>query len=83
MRMATGSKKLKERLKTIAAALGPYPHSKMKIVRKIRPYKPRARALCPECGYEITPLKKWMHLGPPICPLHKTEMLPVGEWEDA
>jgi SprT-like family. len=83
MRMSSATPQLKEHLQNIAATLGPYPHGRMKIVRKLRPYKPRSHARCSECGYEIIPLKKWIHLGPPICPLDKIEMLPIGEWEDA
>jgi hypothetical protein len=83
MRSASAGEKLKERLERIVPELGPYPHGKMTIMPKFILRRPRPRAKCSECGYEITPLKKWLHLGPPICPLDKIEMLPVGEWGDA
>ena len=37
---------------------------------------------CKKCGYEVTPLKKWLHMGPPLCPKHTTEMEPIGNWEE-
>ncbi|NDB61110.1 M48 family peptidase, partial [bacterium] len=40
-------------------------------------------AKCKKCGYEVTPLKKWLHMGPPLCPKHTTEMEPIGDWEEA
>ncbi len=83
MRSASAAEKLKERLERIVPELGPYPHGKMTIMPKFSLRRPRPRAKCSECGYEITPIKKWMHLGPPICPLDKIEMLPEGEWGDA
>ena len=82
MRQASAGEKLKERLKEISSKLSPYPHKKLKLQVKIRNSKPRPKAVCQECGYEINILKKWLHYGPPLCPLHKTEMEPMGIWED-
>lgn len=82
MRQACAGEKLKSRLKEISLTLSPYPHKKLKFQMKIRISKPRPKAVCQECGYEINILKKWLHYGPPLCPLHKTEMEPVGIWED-
>jgi hypothetical protein len=27
-------------------------------------------------------LKKFLAFGPPLCPQHKTEMEPIGNWEE-
>lgn len=82
MREASAGEALRERLQVIAADLAPYPHKKLKFAIKIRTYRPRPRAVCGECGYQINILKKWLHYGPPLCPVHKVEMNPVGDWED-
>ncbi len=82
MRQASAGEKLKSRLKDMSLTLNPYPHKKLKFHIKIRNSKPRPKAVCKECGYEINILKKWLHYGPPLCPLHKTEMEPKGLWED-
>ncbi len=82
MRNASAGKKLRERLVRITKKLGSYPHTKLQPKLKIRIYKSRPKAVCSECGYEVTPVKKWCHLGPPICPIDKIEMQPIGEWEN-
>lgn len=81
MRQASAGEKLKERLNEISSALSPYPHKKLKFQVKARNPKPRPRAVCQECGYEINILKKWLHYGPPLCPLHKIEMELLGIWK--
>jgi len=82
MRQAAAGEKLKVRLKEMATALGEYPHKKLKFHMKIRSYRPRPRARCKECGYETGILKKWMHIGAPICPIHKSEMAQIGYWNE-
>ena len=82
MRSASAGAKLKNDLIEIAKTLSPYPHVKLNIPTIIRVYKPRPKARCSECGYEIGIFKKWQHLGTPICPIHKIEMLPIGHWEE-
>ena len=47
-----------------------------------RAYKPGPRAKCTICGYQISVPKKWLHYGPPKCPLHETAMEAIGNWED-
>ncbi len=81
MRGAHAGEKLLIRLREIAKPLGPYPHKKLKFQMKVSIYKPRPRAVCKECGYQINVLKKWLHYGPPLCPVHKTEMEALGVWE--
>lgn len=81
MRQAAAGEKLKARLKEMAIALGEYPHKKLKFYTKIPTYKPRPRAVCKDCGYQLNIQKKWLHYGPPLCPIHKTEMEPLGIWD--
>ena len=82
MRSASAGVKLKNELVEIAKSLNPYPHVKLNVPTIIRIYKPRPKARCSECGYEIGIFKKWQHLGAPICPVHKIEMDQIGNWED-
>jgi hypothetical protein len=81
MRLVNAGEQLIQRLQKIVVTLGPYPHVRMLILPNNRFYKPRAKAKCAKCGYQITLLKKWLHLGPPICPVHKIAMQPLGEWD--
>lgn len=81
MRSASAGKKLLGQLKDLAGQLGPYPHARLILTRKTvsRPARPRAR--CDHCGYEVPMLKRFVHFGPPICPVHRIEMEPLGHWE--
>jgi hypothetical protein len=84
MREASAGPWLKELLIGIAKQLGKYPHSKINLAHSSsKKTGPRPRAKCKKCGYEVTPLKKWLHMGPPLCPKHTTEMEPIGDWEEA
>jgi hypothetical protein len=84
MREAGAGPFLKEQLCEIARQLGKYPHSKINLAHAAgRKTGPRPRAKCKKCGYEVTPLKKWLHMGPPLCPKHTTEMEPIGDWDEA
>ena len=84
MREATAGAWLKEQLTTIAKQLGKYPHTKINLAHSASAKTgPRPRAKCKKCGYEVTPLKKWLFMGPPLCPKHTTEMEPIGDWEEA
>jgi hypothetical protein len=38
----------------------------------------RNKAKCPQCGYEVTLLKKWADYGAPICPKDTIRMEQVG-----
>lgn len=82
MRQASAGENLRQKLQSISKRLGNYPHSKLQPLTKLRVHRPRPKAKCSECGYEVTPLKKWRHLGPPICPIDKIEMQPIGEWKN-
>ena len=84
MREASAGPWLQEQLTGIARQLGKYPHSKINLAHSSsKKTGPRPRAKCKKCGYEVTPLKKWLHMGPPLCPKHTTEMEPIGDWEEA
>ena len=84
MREASAGPWLLEQLTTISRQLGKYPHSKINLAHSSsKKTGPRPRAKCKKCGYEVTPLKKWLHMGPPLCPKHTTEMEPIGDWEEA
>jgi hypothetical protein len=65
---------LLEKLKTIAATLGPLPHAKLNFVAGAdRPKKSGAKYLKAECsaacGYTIRIIPKWAKEGLPICPI--------------
>ena len=84
MREASAGPWLQEQLTAISRQLGKYPHSKINLSHSSsKKTGPRPRAKCKKCGYEVTPLKKWLHMGPPLCPKHTTEMEPIGDWEEA
>ena len=84
MREASAGPWLQEQLTAISRQLGKYPHSKINLAHSSgKKTGPRPRAKCKKCGYEVTPLKKWLHMGPPLCPKHTTEMEPIGDWEKA
>ena len=84
MREASAGPWLLEQLTAISRQLGKYPHSKINLAHSSsKKTGPRPRAKCKKCGYEVTPLKKWLHMGPPLCPKHTTEMEPMGDWEEA
>ena len=82
MRSTSAGPKLKARLQELSIALGPYPHAKLMIERRVRVSKPRPQARCPECDYQVPMLKKFLEWGPPLCPEHKVTMLPIGDWGD-
>lgn len=80
MRMASAGAALKAQLVSMADALGPFPHAAL----ARRPPRPRAspppRARCPECDYRLSVPRRFLHLGPPVCPIHRVDMLPLGDW---
>ena len=82
MRSAHAGKLLRERLTTLAAELGPYPHGALHRAPKRPKGEPRPRARCKECGFEVPMLRRFLAFGPPLCPQHKIEMEPIGNWEE-
>ena len=81
MRNASAGESLKQKLRGIAAELGPFPHAALirRAPRTRNPNPPRAQ--CPQCNYRLAIPKKFLHLGPPICPEHRVEMVSVGNWD--
>lgn len=81
MRSASAGQLLRGRLTAIAAALGPFPHGRLsrRPPRAMNPNPPRAQ--CPRCDYRLAIPKKFLHIGPPICPAHQVPMEAIGDWE--
>jgi SprT-like family len=73
-RMAMAGPALKIRLMTISQKLGEYPHRALEFPPPRPSNATRSKAKCPECGYEVSLLKKWADYGPPICPKDKVRM---------
>jgi hypothetical protein len=82
MRSAGAGPELKKSLEALLPQLGPYPHGRLKVTHRKSVSKARARARCPECKYEVPMYKRFLAFGPPLCPAHRVEMQPLGEWED-
>jgi len=78
---ASATPALLEKLQAIAQTLPDYPHAELKLRRKLRPRSPRPRARCPHCDYTVPMLKQFLVVGPPLCPVHRTDMTPVGTWD--
>jgi hypothetical protein len=81
MRSAGAGPDLKEKLVEIAKTLGPYPHGKLKVTHRKVVSRSRPRAKCPDCGFQVPMLKRFLAYGAPICPKDKVEMEQVGDWE--
>jgi hypothetical protein len=83
MRSAGAGDHLKQDLIRITEKLGAFPHGRLSLpipTAQKAPKRPGAK--CAKCGYEVVMLKKYLHLGPPICPKDMEGMEEVGEWED-
>jgi hypothetical protein len=81
MRSAEAGPELKAKLVEIAKTLGPYPHGKLKVTHRKVISRSRPRAKCPDCGFQVPMLKRFLAYGAPICPKDKVEMEQVGDWE--
>jgi hypothetical protein len=81
MRSAGAGPELKAKLNLLLEQLGPYPHGHLKVSTQKAPRVNRPRARCAQCGYQVPMLKKFLSYGPPLCPKHKTDMEPLGDWE--
>ena len=82
MRSASAGPELRARLAQLADELGPYPHAGLRVRRRPAPRTNRARARCEQCGYTVPMLRKFIHMGPPLCPEHKVALSPLGDWDD-
>ena len=83
MRNAEAGPELKIKLKELAITLGPYPHAKLYVPKKVIDRRPRARAKCSVCGFTVPMLKAFIHFGPPICPKDKIDMAAIGDWGES
>ena len=72
---------LGKRVKLIIAEIGPYPHKKLIAKTRISIKRQRPYAECSECGYRVPMLKKFLDVGPPICPKDNIMMMPEGKWD--
>lgn len=69
MTATIAGERLKQRLNTLLAELGPYPHAELKPSQ--RPGKSQTTRLLKAecaCGYTCRVTKKWADIGAPICP---------------
>ncbi len=82
MRGASAGPELLGKLQAIALQLGPYPHARLKAVSRKPASGKRARAQCAQCGYQVPMLRRFLSFGPPICPVDKAAMEPLGDWEE-
>ncbi len=83
MRSADAGPELKVRLEQLAQKLEAYPHGKLQVTHHKAVSRARARAKCPECGFQVPMYRKFLAYGPPLCPKDKIEMTPVGDWEES
>lgn len=81
MRSASAGPALLGQLQGLALALAPYPHSELRLRRTPRRSIPRPRAKCHQCDYTVPMFRQFLSLGPPLCPVHRVEMAPLGHWE--
>ena len=83
MRSAGAGDWLKKDLMKIAEQLGGFPHGRLSLpVRAMQKAPKRPGAKCDKCGYEVVILKRYLHLGTPICPKDLEGMEATGEWDD-
>jgi hypothetical protein len=65
-----------------SAGAGPELKAKLNaLLEQKAPRVDRPRARCTQCGYQVPMLKRYLSYGPPLCPKHKTDMEPLGDWE--
>ncbi len=82
MRSADAGPELRQKLQTVAHELGPYPHGQLKVMHRRKVSKPRPKAKCSKCGYQVPMFRQFLTYGPPLCPKDKIEMTPLGDWEE-
>jgi SprT-like family len=80
MRNAGAGPVLKPKLEALLLRLPPYPHGKLKASHQRSVSTPPPKARCEVCGYKVTVPKRFLHLGPPICPADKVTMQEIGDW---
>ena len=83
MRSAHAGPELRQALTQLAQTLGAYPHGKLQVPQRKTVSRPRPRAECSACGYQVPMYRKFLAFGPPLCPRDRIEMTPAGQWEAA
>ena len=82
MRSAGAGDWLKQDLIRIEERLGSFPHGRLNLpVRAMQKAPKRPGARCLKCGYEIVMFKRYLHLGPPLCPKDMESMMETGDWD--
>ena len=81
MRSAGAGEALMKDLVKISDLLGNFSHARLSIQKAAsNVVAKRPGAKCSKCGYEIVMLKKFMDIGPPLCPKNHGLMGKNGEW---
>ena len=80
MRSAGAGPILKSKLEALLLQLPPYPHGKLNVSHQRRISSPPPKASCSICGYKVTVPKRFLHLGPPICPVDQVTLQAQGDW---
>ncbi|MEY4001392.1 MAG: hypothetical protein RI968_510 [Pseudomonadota bacterium] len=83
---ASAGPALRQKLAAIAvdltATVGPYPHAAMRVPSAMYAApRPAPKAACPQCGFRVSMLMKYLDVGPPICPKDNIPMERKGRWE--
>ena len=82
MRSAGADEFLMQDLIKISNQLGNFPHGRLSIPRAAsNAGVKRPGAICLKCGYEIVMFKKYLDIGPPICPQNHGIMETTGDWD--
>ena len=81
MRSAGADELLMKDLIEISKQLGSFPHGRLSIPRAVANAGiKRPGAICPKCGYEVVMFKRFLDVGPPICPKNHGIMESSGDW---
>ena len=82
MRSAGANESLRQELARIAEKLGKYPHPRLSVPSgSPRAQTKRPGAKCSKCGYEVVMLKKFIPMGPPMCPKDMELMKQTGSYD--
>jgi len=82
MRSAGADELLMKDLMKISSLLGNFPHGRLSIPRAASNAGiKRPGAICSKCGFEIVMFKRFLDIGPPLCPKNHGVMDQTGEWE--
>jgi hypothetical protein len=82
MRSAGASEELMKDLIKIADLLGNFPHGRLKIPRVAsNAGVKRPGAKCSKCSYEVLMFRKFIEIGPPLCPQNHGVMEETGKWD--